>query len=173
MLKFEYMEAQTSTGFSFDMECRIWGYSFWGANEFSAHVAEGYDFELLCGSRWDWHPRKGEVSTINGDPIPDWWRLPYVVQEFAKELLEEGCMIEFLGELHDEVFGLEHKGQVVIVENGDEWEGSIDVESVPRQMNFVLKQDGHTRGHIKVDGVAHDEEGYHIHFIGTSMLRRI
>ena len=86
LLQFNDMEAQTATGMSFDAEFAIWGYSLWGDNEFAAHIAEGYNFELLHGSGWDWAPRTGVVSTFMGEPVPKWWRLPYVVKQYGDKI---------------------------------------------------------------------------------------
>ncbi len=82
-------------------------------------------------------------------------------------------MIEFTGELHDQVLGFENKGFVSIVEEGEEWEGSIDLNVATIQEAYILKQGETVRGRIRVDFIGEDEEGFHAHFIGVGPLRRL
>lgn len=87
------MEAQTATGFDFETEFYIWGFSIFGPNEFASFVAEGYSFDLLLGPSWDWKPRTGETIFIdpsgNRAEVPEWWRLPYLVKQYGDEVLGE------------------------------------------------------------------------------------
>lgn len=75
------MNAETSTGFDLPSEFYLWGFSVWGDNEFSAFTAENQEHHHFFRIPvWDWKPRRDVVETLNGQPVPEWYRLPYVVQ---------------------------------------------------------------------------------------------
>lgn len=82
-------------------------------------------------------------------------------------------MIEFDGELHDEILGYFASGSVFIVEDGDEWEGSIDLTILPGRILYQLMQNDKLRGTVKIDHVSKEAEGYSAHFVGVGALRRV